>query len=304
MTMRLPRLELKRVDLATDTSGLPPSLIDAIEADGGLWQAGDAYTSADEVIATARRVGAHALRLDFRDLTLLEQLPDVRYLHLRSDGRPVLDPVAALTGLRALIVGTGGQRGDLDPFTLPRLRWLKIGLGGKGGAAMVAHLSRGHDGLEWLSITETRARTAAELVTGFPRLRMLRLHFADDLRDLGALATATPELEKLSLSITGIRSVAGLELLPRLHTLSIVGGRVSDVAPIAGSRALRYLQLEMPRLESIEPLRAHPSLRMALIRLEPTADVSVLDSIPGLIRVARLDKEDPLRGEWLRAMRE
>jgi hypothetical protein len=302
--MRLPRLELKRVDLATDTSGLPPSLIDAIEADGGLWQAGDAYTSADEVIATARRVGAHALRLDFRDLSLLASLPDVRYLHLRSDGRPVLDPVATLTGLRALIIDTSAMRGELDPFSLPELRWLKVGLGGKGGAAMRANLSRGHDRLEWLSITETRARTAAELVTGFPRLRVLRLHFADYLRDLGALAAATPELEKLSLTITGIRSLAGLELLPRLRTLCLVGGRVGDVAPIAGSRGLRYLQLEMPRLESIEPLRAHPSLRMALIRLEANADVSVLDSMPDVIRIPRLAKDDALRQEWLRAIRE
>jgi hypothetical protein len=302
--MRLPRLELKRVDLATDTSGLPPSLIEAIEADGGLWQAGDAYTSADEVIATARRVGARALRLDFRDLSLLESLADVRYLHLRSDGRPVLDPVASLLGLRALVVDTGAMRGGLDPLALPSLRWLKVGLGGKGGAAMLANLSRGHDRLEWLSITETRARTAAELVIGFPRLRVLHLHFADYLRELGPLAAATPELEKLSLTMTGIRSLAGLERLPRLRTLCVVGGRVGDVAPIAGSRGLRYLQLEMPRLASIEPLRAHRSLRMALIRLEANADVSVLNSMPDLIRVPWLENDDPLRQEWLRAVRE
>lgn len=302
--MRLPRLELKRVELASDTSGLPPSLIDAMEADGGLWQAGDAYTSADEVIATARRVGTRALRLDFRDLTLLEQLPDIRYLHLRSDGRPVLDPVGELRGLRALIIDTGAQRGDLDPLTLPDLRWLKMGLGGKGGAQMLTALRRGHPRLEWLALSETRARTAAELCQGLPSLRSLRIYLADYLHELGPLADFTPQLEKLSLYLTAIRSVAGLERLSRLHTLSVVGGRLGDVTPIARSHGLRYLQLEMPRLESIEPLRAHPSLRMALIRLEPTADVSVIDSIPDLIRVAQLEKDDPLRAEWLRAMRE
>src|SRR5439155_4721404 len=102
----VPRRELERVDLARDSRpGLPPSLIDAIEADGGLWYAGDYYTDAASVVARAREVNALALRLDFRDLSLLEELPNVRYLHLRSDGRPPLDPVAGLKKLRALILG-------------------------------------------------------------------------------------------------------------------------------------------------------------------------------------------------------
>src|SRR5688500_8227780 len=103
MPRSYPKLPLAQVDLTRDTAGLPPSLIAAIEADGGLWWAGDAYTTADEVVETAHRVGARALRLDFRDLTLLERLPNVRYLHLRSDGRPRVDAVAALPELKALI---------------------------------------------------------------------------------------------------------------------------------------------------------------------------------------------------------
>jgi hypothetical protein len=60
MPQRYPKLPLTRVDLTEDTAGLPPSLIAAIEADGG---------------ACGRR--ATALRLDFRDLALLETLPGV-----------------------------------------------------------------------------------------------------------------------------------------------------------------------------------------------------------------------------------
>ena len=90
-----PKLQLTRVDLTRDTAGLPPSLTAAMEVDGGLWSAGDAYTTAEDVVETAQRVGALALRLDFRDLTLLKALPGIRYLHLRSDGRPRLDAVAA-----------------------------------------------------------------------------------------------------------------------------------------------------------------------------------------------------------------
>lgn len=35
MPQRYPKLPLTRVDLTEDTAGLPPSLIAAIEADGG-----------------------------------------------------------------------------------------------------------------------------------------------------------------------------------------------------------------------------------------------------------------------------
>ena len=62
-----PRRELERVDFGTDARpGLPPSLVDAIEADGGLWYASDSYTDAGAVVARAREVNALALRLDFR----------------------------------------------------------------------------------------------------------------------------------------------------------------------------------------------------------------------------------------------
>src|ERR687891_1956643 len=154
MPQPYPKLQLTRVDLTADTAGLPPSLTAAMEGDGGLWSASDAYTMADDVVETARRVGAVALRLDFRDLTLLEALPGIRYLHLRSDGRPRLDPVAALAGLRALIIETRGLRGDLDPLGLPDLHWLRIGLGGKGGAAVLPALERGHARLEWSALRE------------------------------------------------------------------------------------------------------------------------------------------------------
>src|SRR3954453_17231841 len=68
-----PRRELERVDFAKERGpGLPPTLVDAIESEGGLWYAGDYYTDAASVIAGAREVEAVALRLDFRDLSLLE----------------------------------------------------------------------------------------------------------------------------------------------------------------------------------------------------------------------------------------
>ncbi len=89
-------------------------MLDAIEADGGLWAAGDWYTDPPDIVAQAKAAGAVALRLDCRDLAFLDELPDVRYLHVRTDGRPPLEPVASLRGLRALILEVGSLRGTLD----------------------------------------------------------------------------------------------------------------------------------------------------------------------------------------------
>src|SRR5437016_12369193 len=104
----------ERVDFSAEPANLPPSLIEAIEADDGLWYASDYHTDAASVVARAREIGAVALRLDFRDLSLLEQLPQVRYLHLRSDGRPRLEPLAGLAELRALILHVSALSGELD----------------------------------------------------------------------------------------------------------------------------------------------------------------------------------------------
>jgi hypothetical protein len=310
---------LKRVDLIRDTTGLPPSLTAAMDAEGGLWSAGDAYTTADEVIETARRVGAVALRLDFRDLTLLEALPGIRYLHLRSDGRPRLDAVAALTELRALIIQTSGMRGDLDPLGFADLQWLRLGLGGKGGAAMLPSIERGHPRLQWLALREVRARAVTDLCAAFPELRVLRIAYADYLRTLGGLAAVTPQLVKLTLELTQIRSLDGLAGLRRLETLALFGGRIRDLAPLRELDRLRYARIELPDVESIEPLRGHPSLRMVSLTMANEPDLSVLASIPGLAAIRRgkgfeqpvpwpdlndLTDHDPLRVEWSRAMRE
>jgi hypothetical protein len=314
----LPRIPLRRVDLTVETEGLPPSLIEAIEADGGLWSAGDAYTSADEVVETARQVGAVALRLDFGDLALLERLPGIRYLHVRSDGRPPLDPIAALIGLRALILEPSALRGDLDPLAFADLRWLRIGLGGKGGAAVLPAIQRGHPNLEWLSVDEGKARAATDVCAGFPSLRVLHVGHGD-LRELGDLAAAVPKLEKVALDFTQVRTLDGLAGLQGLETLDLRGGRVRDLTPLRSLRRLRYARLELTDLESLEPLRDHPSLRMVAFAMAQELDLSVLASIAGLKAVRRgkrferpapwpklaeLSTDDPLRVEWSRAMAE
>jgi hypothetical protein len=249
---------------------------------------------------------------------LLADLPELRYLHVRTDGRPALDPIAGLGDLRALILATGALRGSLDPLAFAELRWLRLGLGGKGGAAALPAIERGHPRLQWLAISETRARSALELVGNFPALTHLSIWFADYLRELGNLAAATPGLEALRLQLTQVRSLSGIEALPSLEVLDIMGGRVSDLGPLAGAGGLRYARVLTPRVISIDPLRGHQALRMLELKIDCQPDTSVLDTIPGLVAVGRgkdfegpiaqadlfeLPRDNPLRVEWGEAMR-
>lgn len=318
--MRVPRLrrELERVDLTAE-SWLPPSLVEEIETEGGLWEAGDDATDAASVVARVREVNAVALRLDFRDLSLLADLPRVRYLHLLSDGRPRLEPVAVLTGLRALILDVSALRGELELPAFPELRWLRASLGGKGGRALQDSLGRGHARLEHLSLAEAPTRTLGELAVGFPRLRHLRVEFADHLRTPGDLQPVAAALRGLDLYLTGIRTLDGIEVLRRLEAFRLCGGRVTDLGPVGALPSLRYADLDSAvGIESLEPLRDHSALRMLALGLVRDGELSPLATLPELVAVGRwsrlvgdppwpdlktLPRDHPFRREWARAVR-
>jgi hypothetical protein len=315
----LPFRELARIDPNQDSAGLPPSLVSEMESVGGLWAAGDAYTSASAVVRAAQRNGIVALRLDFRDLELLRDLPGIRYLHIRSDGRPRLEPVAALTQLKALILRTGALRGELNPLGFPELRWLRIGLGGKGGVGAVQAVREGHPALRWLSVREVKASVVTNLCAAFPELRVLRIGYADHLKSLGAIDEAMPNLEKIAFELTQIESIEELAGLHRLVAVEIFGGRTTDLTPLRALNHLRYARLELPRLETIEPLRGHAALRMIHLAMAREPDIAVLASMPKLAAVGRgnrfeqrtswpdlkeLSSDHPLRAEWDRVMRE
>jgi hypothetical protein len=122
----------------------------------------------------------------------------------------------------------------------------------------------------------------------------------------------------LRLQLTQVRSLSGIEALPSLEVLDIMGGRVSDLGPLAGAGRLRYARVLTPRVTSIDPLRGHRTLRMLELKIAGQPDTSVLDTIPGLVAVGRgkdfegpigqadlfeLPRDDPLRVEWGEAMR-
>ncbi len=309
------RLDLRRIDLADDTGGLPWSLLDAIKADGGMWFGGDWYTDPEELVAQAHVAGALALRLDCRDLAFLDRLPDLRYLHLRTEGRPPLEPIASLRQLRALIIEVGSLNGTLDLASFPGLRWLRINLGGKGGQAMLPTMAAGHPGLEWLAVSESRSAAVDDVIAPFPSLRAFTIRNADRIRRLGRIDDAGPGLRMLDVEVVGLRSLEGLEGAPGIEALSVWSSPVRDIAPVRALRSLRGARLWTPGLVSIEPLRGLPDLRFLDLVVDGEPDRAVLDSLPSLVAVDRgrqsaaplpwpelraLESTHPLREEWAR----
>lgn len=244
----LPRLEVRQDPDDYVAREFHPGLAAELKACGGLWYAADAYTTAEDVVDQVRARGIRALRLDFRDLSFLDELPGLLHLELSSDSRPVLDPVASLCRLRSLTLGTSALRGSLDPLAFPDLRWLTIPLGGKGGAAVLPSILRGPPRLEHLAVRETKARTVAELVAGFPGLVSVSVCWADNVRGLGDLSPVARTLRELDLAmVPSFRSLDGIEVLTGLERLRLHASRVEDLGPLDALPNLRQVDVRTGR---------------------------------------------------------
>lgn len=223
-----------------------PTLVAELRAAGGSWYAGDHYAKPAAIVVAAKDRGVTALRLDVRDLSLLHELPGIRHLDVCSDGRPVLDPIASLTHLRSLDLSVSALRGDLDPLAFPDLRWLTIPLGGKGGAAILPSIRRGHPRLEHLRVRETKVKSIGELVATFPRLQSFSLSYADFVRSPGDLTPVAGTLRELRLRmVPGFRSLDGIEVLTRLESLTMDAHRLSDLRPLRALANLRHVELRL-----------------------------------------------------------
>lgn len=240
----LPRLPLRQRPDDYLEREFHPTLVAELKACGGLWVAGDAYTRASEVVVQARDHRVAALELDFRDLSLLAELPDLLHLEVSSDGRPVLDPVAGLARLRSLTLRPSALRGELDPLAFADLRWLTVPLGGKGGAAVLPSILRGHPGLQHLQVRETKATTVAELVAGFPKLESFAMSYADHVRTLGDLSPVAGTLRELDLwMVPAFGSLEGIEVLTGLERLRLHAAKVTDLAPLDALPRLRHVDV-------------------------------------------------------------
>jgi hypothetical protein len=266
-----------------DHGGLPPSMLEAIADVGGLWAAGDYYASAGTIVESARAHGVRALQLDARDLTLLDQLPQLEFLHLRSDGRADITPVRALGHLRGLVIDhDAGLRGTIDLSAHPHLLWLKLKLSGKGGAANVPKVLAGHPGILDLRIGEAPMTDLTDLARAFPNLRCLRIFGANRMRAVGEIGPWAASLERLSTVWAPLRTLDELERLHRLSFLGVTFGRMRDLEPLVGMTGMRYLSL-LGTVPSLRPLVGHPGIRMARLSMPADEDLGPLATWPALV---------------------
>lgn len=265
---------------AEGTGGLRSSLLEAMEAAGGLWQAADHYATPSAIVEAVRANDVRALRLDARDVSFLADL-DLEFLHLRSDGRPPLDPIRHLKGLRALIIEVGALRGEIDLAAHPRLEWLKLKLSGKGGAANVPRVLAGHPGLQHLQLGEVPFEDLSALAAAFPNLRSFGVWGADRMRCLGDLGSWT-ELVCLGATFAGFRSLDGIEILDGLEYAGFEFNQFSSTEPLAALTSLRYLSV-IGSVPPLKPLEGHTEIRIAQLSMPADEDLSVLRTWPALV---------------------
>jgi len=109
-------------------------------------------------------------------------------------------------------------------------------------------LERGHPGLWFLSVRETKARTVAELVSGLPALEEVRIHYADRLRSLGDLTPVAGSLKRMTLHMTKLGSLDGIEVLQHLEELTVFAGPLADLTPLDSLPALVRRDLTLAAL--------------------------------------------------------
>jgi hypothetical protein len=300
---------------ADDIADLDPTLLAIVEAAGGLWHAGDYYADADTIVSSARANGVRALRLDARDLTFLAELPELELLYVRTDGRPILDPIAHLPRLRGLIVHVGALRGTIRLDAHPDLEWLALPLSGRGGRENLPAFLAGHPGVTHLRLREVPFTSLDEFTTVFPGLRTLHIDGGERMRAIGDAERWADTLERLWLTWVRLRSFDGIEALAALRTFGITFSRARTIGPLSRLPSLRYLSI-LGTLPSLAPLAGHQGLRVARLTMPDDGDLSPLASWPALVALVGqgwlgddvpvpflelLPSEHPFREEWVAA---
>jgi len=301
----------------TDTGGLPPSMLDAIAGVGDLWHAGDYYAKPEAIVATAREHGVRAMRVDARDLSWIGELPDLEFLHVRTDGRPPLDPIRNLGRLRGLTIEVDAVRGTVDLKAHPDLRWLKIKLSGKGGAANLPGVLAGHAGVEHLRLSEVPFVDLAELAAAFPAVQYFGMHGADRLRKLGDLGPWRETLRGLGATFAlRLRTLEGIPALDRIEYVGLTYGTLDGIDVLADVPSLKYVQLVLT-YPSLAPLAGHAGIRMARVAMPSDENLAPLRTLPSLLAIGGeqwigrpvdgipcledLPRDDQLRLQWQRA---
>ena len=194
-------------------------------------------------------------RVDDDGIAGLESLPslariDVSYTRVRTLARLALS--ASLSAIRAdgcPLLAVGALRG-LE--CTPRLRALSVcatlitDVAGLGGSATV----------QSVAMKDCREIRTIDGLGSAPQLARLNLSECFRLRSVACLSCSRA-LEELAIDATAVTSVAGIESIPTLRSLSIVATNVGSVACLGGARQphFRSLVVSVAGLDGIDDLR-------------------------------------------------
>lgn len=255
----------------------PRSSFDQEEiAAGGQWVA-FGMPDPDELVAEIRAKDVRSLHTYHRDLAFLREVPQLEFLTL-SDPQDVA-PVHDLPRLRSLSMsGTWGGR--LDFTRMPNLRSFWALETPKDGGG-IDTLRAGHPSLESLAI----GRNRSEDLTPFAALRLRSLGISGGLRSLDGASALAETLVRLSLdSAPNLVSLAGIDQLQNLQVVQIDGLRhITTVEWAARLPNLRLLDVfDQKAVESLGPLRGHPSLEFITFGRVKDLDLEPLTQVPHL----------------------
>ena len=200
--------------------------------------------------------------LDFpiSDLTGLEHATELEELRLWQH-REIRDisPLAGLTKLRKLGLGTNAIR-DISPLAgLTRLRELHLG------------------GNQILDISP---------LAGLTQLWNLAL-YRNQIRDISPLAELT-QLSTLHLAENQISDISPLAELTQLRDLGFLGlgdNQISDISPLAGLTQLEKLDLVNNQIRDVTPLVGLVNLKKLALAGNPVRDASPLANLTRLVEV-------------------
>lgn len=211
----------------------------------------------------------------------VESIPGLEFLRV-TDRDTEASCLSHLKGLRGFS-SVNGWEGALPLESLPLLRWLGMQEPPKGKARQELYdqksfslrhfrvvlypfadlwpLVRAFPNLEYLSIGRSPKLVSLDGIQELASLRTLELFNDSKLDELGPL-TSLNGLEALSME--SVRAAADLNSVRRLESL-------------------RFLNIDMPKLESIKPLSGHPNLKVfTCYAAIGDLDWSPLDSMLGL----------------------
>ena len=207
------------------------------------------------------------------DLSPLSTLMDLRTIEFRHNIIEDLSPVAGLINLRWLVVPYN-LIADLSPVEgLVQLDGLDIG----GNVITDYSALSGLIKLEWIWMGENPSADLSPL-SGLISLREYHSWGTPIVSGLSGLA-GLPKLTTLDICGGDLSDLSDLEGLTGLKELYLVGNEITDLSPLANLTGLTHLNLKNNQITDISPLSGLTNLRRLYLEHNSISDFSPLSEL-------------------------